>query len=255
MSEVIFERKGHIAYIKLNRPESLNAINRAMADALIEAWLTFRGDRELWVGIIYGEGKSFCAGADVKEMERGHWEFRQSLIFGEKPFGPSNYNVWKPLIAATHGHVNGAGLWLALECDMRISADNALYGTREAMANVPALIAPFLSDYLPRGIAAELLFTAKPLTAERAYQMGLINKIVAESELLAEAKKMAETICECGPLSVWASKEMGVRTRNMDFQSALSLVEHIATPVWNSEDSMEAKQAFIEKRKPNWKLR
>jgi len=255
MSEIIFKKEGHLAYIKLNRPESLNAINRAMADALIEAWLTFREDRDLWVAIIYGEGKAFCAGADVKEMERGRWKFRQSLIFGEKPFGPSNYDVWKPVIAATHGHVNGAGLWLALECDMRISADNALYGTRETKANVPALIAPFLSDYLPRGIAAELMFTAKPLDAERAYQMGLINRVVPQSELLAATEKIAKTICENGPLSVWASKEMSQRTRYMDYKSALSLVEHIATPVWNSEDSRDAKQAFIEKRKPTWKLR
>jgi enoyl-CoA hydratase/carnithine racemase len=108
---------------------------------------------------------------------------------------------------------------------------------------------------MPRGIAAELLFTAHPIDAQRAYGMGLVNKVVALDELMSTATSVAEEICECGPLSVWASKELLIRTRYMDYQSALALVEHIATPVWNSEDSGEAKQAFIEKRKPQWKLR
>lgn len=255
MPEVLYEKKEHIASIRLNRPGSLNAINRSLANELIKVWVDFRDDKNLWVAILSGEGKSFCAGADLKEMKRGKWEFRQSLLFGDEPIGPSNYKVWKPIIAATQGHVNGAGLWLALESDLRISADNALFGTREARANVPALVAPFLSDYLPRGIAAEILLTAKPVDAQRAYQIGLVNKVVSEEELMIEAINMAEGICDCGPLSVWASKELFLRTRYMDYQSALSLVEHIATPVWNSEDSIEAKKAFSEKRKPKWKLK
>jgi enoyl-CoA hydratase/carnithine racemase len=255
MPEVLYEKNGHLAFIRLNRPESLNAINRSLANELIKIWVDFREDKNLWVAVLSGEGKSFCAGADVKEMERGKWQFRQSLLFGDKPIGPSNYKVWKPIISATQGHVNGAGLWLACESDIIISTDTALFGTRETRANVPALIAPFLPDYLPRAIAAEILFSAKPITAQRGYQVGLVNKIVPEDQLMIEATNKAEEICDCGPLSVWASKELLVRTRDMDRQSALSLVEQIAPPVWNSEDSIEAKQAFIEKRKPQWKLK
>jgi enoyl-CoA hydratase/carnithine racemase len=255
MLELLCEKKEHIAFIRLNRPESLNAINRSLANELIKVWVDFREDKNLWVAILSGEGKSFCAGADVKEMERGKWEFRQSLLFGDKPIGPSNYKVWKPIIAATQGHVNGAGLWLACECDIIISADNTLFGTRETRANIPALVAPFLSDYLPRGIAAEILFTGKPIDAQRAYQVGLVNKVIPEEQLMTEATNMAEEICDCGPLSVWASKELFLRTRYMDYQSSLALVEHIATPVWNSEDSIEAKKAFSEKRKPRWQLK
>jgi enoyl-CoA hydratase/carnithine racemase len=255
MPELLCEKKEHIAFIRLNRPESLNAINRSLANELIKVWVDFREDKNLWVAILSGEGKSFCVGADVKEMERGKWEFRQSLLFGDKPIGPSNYKVWKPIIAATQGHVNGAGLWLACECDIIISADNALFGTRETRVNIPALVAPFLSDYLPRGIAAEILFTAKPIDAQRAHQVGLVSNVVPEEQLMTEATNMAEEICECGPQSVWASKELLLRTRDMDYKSALSLVEHIATPVWNSEDSIEAKKAFAEKRKPRWQLK
>lgn len=255
MSDLLYEKKGHVAFIRLNRPKSLNAINRSLGDELIKAWVDFREDKTLWVAVLSGEGKAFCAGADVKEMERGKWEFRQSLLFGDEPIGPSNYKVWKPIIAATQGHVNGAGLWLACECDMIISADNALFGTREVRANVPVLVAPFLADYLPRSIAAEILFSARPITAQRAYEVGFVNKVVPEDKLMIEATNMAEDICDCGPLSVWASKELLFRTRDMDYQNALSLVEQIAPPVWNSEDSIEAKQAFIEKRKPQWKLK
>jgi len=255
MPEVIYEKRGHIAFIRLNRPDNLNAINTAMAKELIKIWVDFREDKNLWVAILSGEGKSFCAGADVKEMERGKWEFRQSLLFGDQPIGPSNYKVWKPIIAATQGHVNGAGLWLACECDIIISADNALFGTREVRANVPVLIAPFLSDYMPRSIAADIMFSAKPINAQRAYQVGLVNKIVSEDQLMIEVTNKAEEICDCGPLSVWASKKLFLRTRDMDYQSALSLVEQISPPVWNSEDSIEAKQAFIKKRKPKWKLK
>lgn len=95
----------------------------------------------------------------------------------------------------------------------------------------------------------------KSIEASRAYELGLVNKVVAQVELMAEATQMAEDILECGPLAVWASKELSLRTRYMDYESALSLVEHVASPVWNSEDSIKAKQAFIEKRKLRWKLR
>jgi enoyl-CoA hydratase/carnithine racemase len=255
MTEIIYEKKDNVAHIKLNRPESLNAINRALADELIKVWIDFRDDKNCWVAIVSGEGKSFCAGADIKEMERGRWEFRHSLLFGERPIGPSNYHVWKPIIGALHGHVNGAGLWLALECDIRLCAESAMFGTKEARVNIPALVAPFMADFFPRGIASEMLYAAKSIDASRAYELGLVNRVVGQGELMAEATRMAEDILECGPLSVWASKELSLRTRYMDYESALSLVEHVAPPVWNSEDSIEAKRAFIEKRKPVWKLR
>lgn len=255
MSEVVFEKRGHIAFINLNRPESLNAINRAMGDLLIEAWHELRDDKELWAGVLTGSGTSFCAGADVKEMERGNWKFSDSLLLGDRPIGPSNHRLWKPLIAATQKHVNGAGLWLALQCDIRIASDDTLFGIGECRWNVPVLIAPFLSDYFPPAIASEMLYTAKPITSLRAYELGIVNRVVPKDELLAEATKVAESICECGPLAVWASKEMSLRADAMDFHRAVALVEHIATPVWNSEDSVEAKQAFLEKRKPKWRLK
>lgn len=255
MDEVIFEKRGHIAFIKLNRPDDLNALNRSMGDGLIEAWIEIRDDPDIRVGILTGAGSSFCAGADIKEMKHGQWKMSDSLLLGDRPVGPCNYKMWKPLVAAVHGHVNGAGLWMAAQCDIRIASDNASLGLGETRWNVPVLIAPFLPDYLPAGIVAELLYTSKPIDAHRAYQVGFVNRVVAKDELLSEAIRVAESICECGPLAVWASKEMVFRSRGMDYESSLRLAEQVATPVWNSKDSEEAKQAFIAKRKPQWRLR
>jgi len=255
MPEVLYEKKEHIAYISLNRPESLNAVTRTMVRELAKIWVDFRDDGNLWVAVLSGEGRSFCAGADVKEMEIGKWQFHKSLLFGDERAGPSNYKVWKPIIAALHRHVFGGGLWLALECDIRIAADDTMIGAPEPKVGLPTLFTPFLSDFVAHGIAEELLLTANPIDAQRAYQVGLVNKVVPRDQLLSEAKAMAEKICENGPLSIWAMKEMLSRSRGMDYQSALSLVEEMATPVFNAEDTVEGKQAFIEKRKPQWRAK
>ena len=254
MEQILYKKEGHIAYISLNNPDSLNALNRSMAQSLREVWLDFRDDKNLWVAILSGEGKSFCAGADVKEMERGKWTIRQSLIFGDDRSMPSSHNVFKPIVAAVHRHVVGAGLLLALESDIRIASADALFSLPEGKVNIPTLLAPFIEKYMPRGLAAELMFTGKPIDAERAYQVGMVNRIVTREKLMETAKEVAGQICELGPLSIWATKEMMCRCEHMDYDGAVAMIEHIATPVWNSQDSREAKQAFVEKRKPVWTL-
>jgi len=255
MSRIIYRKDGHIAYISLNNPERLNAINRNLVKELREVWIDYRDDQNLWVAILMGEGKSFCTGADVKEMDRGEWHLRQSLIYGDDRISSREYGLWKPIIAAVHRHVFGAGLMLALEADIKIACEDALFGIPEGRVNIPTLMAPFLTDYMPRSLAAELIFTGKPIDAQRAYQSGMINKIVSREQLLPAAEEVARQICENGPLSIWATKELFYRTRYMDNNSAIALIEHIAVPVWNSNDSKEGKQAFIEKRKPQWQLR
>lgn len=255
MSQILYKKEGHIAYISLNNPESLNALNLEMATKLEAIWIDFRDDLSVWVAILSGEGKSFCAGADVKQMERGKWQLRQSIILGDHSISPTRHNVWKPIIAAVHRHVYGAGLLLALESDIRVAADDALFGIPEGKVNVPTLFAPFASSYMPRAIAGELLYTAKPIDAQRAYHLGLVNRVVPRDRLLATATEIAQQICENGPLSIWATKELFCRGENMAHDGALALIEHIATPIFNSADSIEAKQAFIEKRKPVWQLR
>lgn len=234
MEPVLYRKQDNIAYISLNQPENLNAINRAMTRELAKIWVDFREDKNLWVAILTGEGKSFCAGADVKEMERGKWQFRQSLIFGDERIGPSNYQVWKPIIVAAQRHVYGAGLVLFLESDIRIAADDVKLGIPEGRVNIPFLYAPFIFDYIPRAIAAELILTGKPIDAQAASQLALVNRVVSPDELMTAAEAMAEEVCANGPLSNWAAKELYCRGRDIDYHSALALVEHIAPPVWNA---------------------
>ncbi|MFH0786656.1 MAG: enoyl-CoA hydratase-related protein [Pseudomonadota bacterium] len=255
MSVVLYEKKDHIAHIRLNRPESLNAVNRELAQELAKIWRDFKNDKDLWVGIVSGEGRSFCAGADVKELQPGNWEFSKSLIFGDDRLAPSNYDVWKPLIAAVHGHVYGAGFWIALECDIRIAANNARFGIPEGKIGLVTLFAPFLANYLPRGVAADLLLSGDPIDAERAYQLGLVSKVVPPEQLLSAATKMAEAVMSNSPLATFGTKELMCRTQDMDRTSAIALIEQIATRIFNLKDTVEARRAFIEKRKPEWKLR
>jgi len=255
MSQVLYRKEGRIAYISLNNPQSLNAVNRAMVQELAKVWIDFRDDDNVWVAILSGEGKSFCAGADVKDMKRGTWRFRDSLIFGDDRMAPSSYQVWKPIVAAVHRHVYGAGLWLALEADMIVASEDAKFGVPEGMVNVPTLFAAWSNRYFTHAITGELLYTGKPLNAERAYQIGLINQVVPSGQVMAAATSVAEQICANGPLSIWATKEMYRRGCNMHDEEKVALTEHIAVPVFNSEDSIEAKQAFVEKRKPEWKLK
>lgn len=255
MDVVLYEKKDHIAYISLNRPDSLNAVNRRMTKELAKVWIDFRDDKQLWVAILTGEGKSFCAGADVKEIERGKWAFQRSLLFGEDRMGPNNYRVWKPIIVAAQRHVYGAGLVLFLEADIKIVADDLKLGIPEGRVNIPFLFAPFIFDYIPRAIATELILTGKPIDAQRAYDVGLVNRVVSQDRLLPTAKTIADDICANGPLANWVAKEMYCRCRDMDFESALTVVEHVSPTVYNSDDSVEAKQAFIEKRKPEWKVK
>jgi len=256
MPLVKYEKAGKIAMITLNRPERLNAIDFKTTEELIKIWIDFRDDDRLWVAILNGEGRSFCAGADVGKMDLGGtWNIKKSLIYGDKKMGPSHYGVWKPIIAAVHGYVLGAGFYLALECDLVIAADDAEFGLPEPKVGIPTLFASSLSYYLSPCLAMELLLTGERINAKRAYEMGLLNQVVPRDLLLDSAKSMAEKICQNGPLSLRAMKEVFQRSREMDSTSRLALLEQIFTPVMNSEDAAEGKKAFQEKRKPQWKSR
>jgi enoyl-CoA hydratase/carnithine racemase len=256
MPAVKYEKEGKIAFITLNRPERLNAIDLETTKELIKIWVDFKGDDQLWVAILNGEGRSFCAGADVGKMDLGGtWNIRKSLIYGDKKMGPSNYGVWKPIIAAVHGHVLGAGFYLALECDLIIAAEDAEFGLPEPKVGIPTLFASNLHRYLSPCLGMELLLVAERINAKRAYEMGLLNQVVPKDLLSDSARAMAEKISQNGPLSVRAMKEVFQRSQKMDSVSKLTLLEQIFTPVMNSEDAAEGKRAFQEKRKPQWKCR
>lgn len=252
MPSVLYEKKGRIAYITLNRPEKLNAVNIEVAEELGKIWVDLRDDDNLWVAVLSGAGRSFCAGADVEGIPAGRWTISKSITLGDKPICPSNHRMWKPIVAALHRHVLGAGLWLALECDMRIAADDCLLGLPEPKTGIPTLFSPFLPRHVPQAIASELLLLGEPVTARRAYEVGLVNKVVPREQLMTEATVVAEKLCVNGPLALRAMKELMHRGNNMDFTGIIALVEHVCAPVMNSQDHMEGRAAFAQKRKPIW---
>ncbi len=247
MPSVIFEKKDRIAYIRLNRPDKLNALGVEIVEELSHSWLDFKADDQSLVAVLSAEGRAFSSGLDVESLNvKGFNVERASPLFHE---------VFKPVIVAMHGYVLGWGLFLALDCDIRLAAEDAEFGLPEARLNIPSIPALRLPLYIPRGIAYEMSFTALRIKAQRAFEIGLINQVVSKDKLLASANEWAEKICENGPLAIRAQKFMYERTKTMSLHDAEIIAPIIYTPVRTSEDRKEAIQAFREKRKPVWKLR
>ena len=247
-----YSKEGRIGIITLNRPEAYNSVNIATIRELHDALVTLRDDPEVWAGIITGAGeKAFCAGADIKEMlpfikehEKRPWDFPATILRG--------LDLWKPLVAAINGVALGGGLEIALACDIRIAAENARLGTPEVTLGIMPGWGG--TQRLPRMIpwckAAEIVLMGKPIDAQEAYRIGLVNKVVPLPELMPTARKWAEIICEAGPLAVRAAKEAMLRGSSMPLEDGLRLENSLFTHLLDTEDYVEGKTAFVEKRKP-----
>jgi len=262
MPAVIYEKKGHTAYITLNRPEVMNAINMETARGLADAWESVRDDPDVWTAIVTGIGdRAFSAGADLKEIaslrmqgEEGG-ELPEATLLQLVPMRKPP--VFKPFIAAINGVATGGGLELALICDIRIASENARLGLREV---VQSLIPGWggtqrLPRLIPFGIALEVLMTGDFISAEEAYRVGLVNKVVPQGELLAAAEALADRINENGPLAVRAAKESAYRGIQMSLEEGLELESTLILNLMMSEDAKEGPMAFMMKRKPEYKGR
>jgi len=255
LSSIIYEKKDRIAYITLNRPEVLNAINTEMKKEINAAWNDFKNDPNVWVGIMSGAGnKAFSAGGDVTEVAGG---YAAGTEMGEEyellPF--LDNEMWKPLIAAINGWCLGGGLDLALACDIRIATENSKLGLAEPkvgrIGSYPGIYK--LSDQISYAAAMELILTGDRIDAHRAREIGLINQVVSSlEELMPAAEKMAERILACAPLAVKVSKELITRGAEMSVPDRLNLLLERKALINNSKDAEEGAKAFAEKRKPNW---
>jgi len=261
MPVVLYEKKDRIAYITLNRPEVLNAINQETVRALTEAWIKVRDDPDVWVAIITGTGdRAFSAGADLKEMA-----MRRSTIEGGEPpqdiYPPliptRGLEVYKPFIAAINGIAAGGGLEIALACDIRIAAEHARLGQPEVLrAIMPGWGGTQrLPRFIPFGIALEILMTGDFISAEEAYRIGLVNKVVPAAELMPAAEALARRINENGPLAVRTIKEAVYRGVRMPLEDALHLEKALSQNLHQTEDAKEGPLAFVQKRKPEYKAR
>lgn len=252
-----YEKEGRVAIFTINRPQAMNAMDMEAVREFREAMADFRDAPELWVGIITGAGeKAFCGGADIKdtlpfmkEHRRDQWAFPPSIMRG--------LELWKPLIAAINGMALGGGLEIALACDLRIAADNARLGTPEV--NLGLIPGWGGTQRLPRMVphckAAEILLMGRLIDAQEAYRIGLINKVVPQTEVLATAKEWAQAICQAGPLAVRAAKEAMIRGCSMTLEEGLRLENSLVAYLMGTEDFAEGTKAFVEKRKPVYKAK
>lgn len=254
MAIVEYTQEGKIAIFTINRPEALGALNVEGMRQLHNALLDFRDDENLWVGIITGTGdKVFSAGVDVKDYLP--FVKRTTDRPWQRPAGiMRGLDIWKPLIAACNGLTYGGGLEIALACDIMIASENATF----ALAEVRVGVCPGgggtqrLPRTIPRRIAAEMLFTGKPIGAQEAYRIGLVNKVVPLDQLMPEAKKLAEAICEAAPVAVRAAKEAMMRGLSMSLENGLRLEDDFQTYIMSTKDFEEGITAFLEKRKPKF---
>ncbi len=251
---LLYRKEGPIAYITLNRPERLNALSPELEDRLAETWVDFREDPNLRVAIVNGAGdRAFCSGVDLRIMAETKGASRARGV----PYlpGEGGVEVWKPIIAAIHGICYAGGWMLVQHCDIRIASDDAQFGIMEAKRNLGASWSAELTKMIPLGAVLELLLTAQPISAQRAYDIGFVNRIVPRDQLLPAARQLAEAICENAPMAVRFMKEYVYRGLDLTRDQAKLLGRYITAPLPKSEDAEEGRRAFVEKRKPAWKGR
>lgn len=259
---VLVERRGHVLLATINRPQARNAVNRAAAEGLGQALETADSDSGVWAVVVTGAGdKAFCAGADLKAASRGE------SVQLPGPRGPAwgfagyvRHHISKPTIAAVNGFARGGGTEIALASDLVVAADTASFGLPEVSRGIMATAGGMvrLPEQIPRKVAMEMILTGEPVSARRAYELGLVNRVVPQDQVVEAAVALAETICGNAPLAVQAAKRVagGIvdgRVPAEDDRWALSADE--GKKVSATDDAKEGPRAFVEKRPPRWQGR
>ena len=254
---VLYEKQGKTVVITLNRPESLNAINRQLRGELAGAIRRYDQDEDSRVAIITGSGRAFSAGRDLKERAEDNAAGIQADVSASMtPERPYMWpQTWKPLIAAINGYALAGGWSIAQMCDIRLASESARLGITEPRVGLMAPFAVVLPKLIPMAAVMELVMTAEPITAQRAYDIGFVNKVVPGDQLMEESMAMAQLIISNAPLSLQYFKELAYRGLDSSAQSITSLTYHMYDRLLLSEDSKEGPQAFAEKRVPQWKGR
>ena len=247
LETIDYTKKGAIAYVTLDRPEKMNAMNTRLHDELAEAWADFRDDPALRVAILSGKGRCFSAGADLSGGAPDPYVYP-----GEFRDITRTQGVYKPIVAALHSHVIGYGMWIALDADILIAADDVSFWLPEPQWGIATIPAGWFPKQVPWAIASELLLQAERVSAERAYQVGMVNKVVPANELMAEAERVARRIASLSPMAVQGMKESMVRAFMTDHQPIDAITEEVQTRVMNSEDRKEGARAFAERREVEW---
>jgi enoyl-CoA hydratase len=251
--EVLRERHGHVEILTINRPEARNAINGAVSRAMSSIMDELGDDEDCWVVVITGSGdKAFSAGMDLKAFASGEGG---DIMGASGGFGGLTQRAFhKPLIAAVNGSALAGGMEIMLSCDLVVAAEHATFGIPEAKRGLIAGAGGLLRlpKRLPIAVAYELAMTGDPIDAERAYALGLVNKVVPAASLLAEALALAERIAANAPLAVRYSKSVMKRAAELPEAEGWKINQEAVGVVFSSADAMEGPVAFAEKREPRW---
>jgi enoyl-CoA hydratase len=257
---VTYRTQGRLAILTLDRPDARNAVNGDVASAMEAAIDRMESDPEVWVGIITAntEGQErpvFCAGADLKAINSGN---AAALATKKGGFAGFVYrDRTKPVIVAVDGLATAGGCEIVLAADMVVATTRAAFGLAEVKRNLIAGAGGLFR--LPRAIgqaaAMEAILTGEPIPAERAYALGLVNRLAAPGEALSVAIELAEQVAAAAPLAVWASRKVVLAAAWADDETLKRMTNDEFAAVLSSEDTKEGLTAFIEKRAPEWKGR
>lgn len=257
---VTYEVRGNVALITLNRPDARNAVNGDLAADMEAVLDRFEEEDGVWVGVLTANttGHSspvFCAGADLKAINSG-----AGAALSTKKGGFAGYvyrDRKKPIIAAVDGLATAGGCEIVLASDLIVASNRSSFGLAEVKRNLIAAAGGLFR--LPRAIgkapAMEVILTGEPLSVQRAYELGLVNKVVDPAEVLQEALAMAGKIAAAAPLAVQASRRVVLASADLEEAELARMSNKEIAQVMASEDTKEGLAAFIEKRAPNWKGR
>lgn len=250
MKWVKYDRDGAIATITMNRPERLNAWGVDTSREIGEAFEHYNNDDEARVAILCGAGRSFCAGGDAKDYKERQAPWSQSPQDEMGVFGRGR--VYKPIIGAIQGHCLGAGLLLiAMRCDIRIAADNAVFGLPEAAVGIVNCEIGISNQSIPLCVLMELTMTADSIDAERAREVGIVNRVVPTSDLMTECRKMAERIAKNSPMAIRLSKRILLKAADVS-ADAKRLESELFQLSSSSKDAIGGFSAVAGKQKRVW---
>ena len=248
---VLYEiREAGIAVITINRPEQRNCLSAEVREGLRAAWTRFEADDAARIAILTGAGeKAFCAGGDLKEMVEKQLKVPPRDMF---PVPYENISLSKPTIAAVNGVAFAGGWMIAQACDLCVASTSAKFAITEVKVGRGSPWAAPLIHMIPQRIYMEIVLTGKPITAQRAYEIGLVNRLAEPAMLMDCALELAREVLEGAPLSVKAARDTVMLSTEMGRAAALDAGYAAHEECYNSADAQEGPRAFSEKRKPVW---
>jgi len=250
---ILSDQRAGILIITINRPEARNAVNGDVARGIAAALDQLDADNDLRVGIVTGAGGYFSAGMDLKAFMQGESPYANDRGFA----GITQRAARKPLIAAVEGFALAGGFEIALSCDLIVASREARFGIPEVKRSLVAAGGALLRlpKRIPYHLAMELALTGEPISAQRAMEIGIVNRLVDPGSALDGAVELANQIVKNGPLALMASKEILQKAVDWDEAEGWAKQGELSGPVFTSEDAREGATAFAEKREPVWRGR